>query len=849
MTPSARLARWLLARADIVFVVVLATWLVWPAPLRMPVSQDHPIHLARAYLVGQALADGHLSSWSSAWYFGFPVGELYPVLADLVVVALRAASLTLLPWTTCYAIAFWIGYLTIGLAMVAFARTTGLGRWTGVVAAALCLLDPGTGREGGWRFTVFFGVWMHPLAVALAWWGFGVLAAAIRSVELGARALVRAIALFALALLAHPGALPMIAVCMPIVVLCSAGGGRFVRASVLAAFASVGAAMLAAWWYTPMLAHRAWMAHFGTLWLALDQLLGWVADGYWAKEMPAAVGWTISCGLLFALVRGPAIARFVAIASLVMWLLASADAFAWLRLDLLSESFRYLQYQRFVICAKPGLFLCAAVVVVSAAKAARAALRRNATARPGAIAIVLAATCCAWIAWIVHGTAQGIRAGGVAEIQRSRAGDEHPEFEQEWRDYSEWARERWQARDGFWRFAYAAKSRHGHGFGDAPVYTEAPAYKIGFTPGDNFIHRIESDNAVVLDRLRVRYIAALDDRPGDPVARFGRIRVLERPLVEDVARIEGVGELEIVADDPDGAGVVVDVRGSAGGRIVWNVAGYPRWELRHDGVVVPWYEVPALGSAASVTPDERRAKAVPARHGDEASPRDPVLLAADAADGRWELHYRHFVAADLVGWSCTLAMLGVLAWLWRRDADATRRLSAALARLPAWLVLLAFGLAAIPAVVRWRDGTRREAVLASGWLRAAEHASASGVRPGPLMVNHEIGSSIRIEAARDEDIELVLPSVPGGGRAIEGWFAIDDPELRLFEGEAELIISARGDDAQWTDLSRTRLRRRPGRQPIEARLPAADLVDLRIRIESHTKLPRVGFDLDLGATP
>ncbi|HWB76674.1 MAG TPA: hypothetical protein VG755_17030 [Nannocystaceae bacterium] len=846
MTPATRLARWLLARADIIFVVALATWLVWPAPLRMPVSQDHPIHLARAYLVGQALADGHIASWSSAWYFGFPVGELYPVLADLVVVALRAASLTLLPWTTCYAIAFWIGYMTIGLAMVGFARGSGLGRWTGVVAAALCLLDPGTGREGGWRFTVFFGVWMHPLAVALAWWGFGLLAAAIRAVETEARALVRAMGLFALALLAHPGALPMIAVCMLIVVLCTAGGGRLVRASVFAALAGCGAAMLAAWWYAPMLAHRAWMAHFGTLWLELDELVGWVANGYWAKEMPIAVGWAISLGLLFAMVRGPVIARFVAIASLVMWLLASADAFARLRLDLLSDGFRYLQYQRFVICAKPGMFLCAAWVVVSAAKRARARLARASGGWPRAVALALAATCCTWIAWIVHGTANGIRAGAVGEIQRSRAGDDDLAFEHEWRAYSAWAREQWSARDEFWRFAYEAKSRHGHGFGDAPAHTDAPAYKIGFTPGDNFIHRIESDDELVLDRLRVRYVVALDGRRGDPVAAFGRIRVLERPLVEEVARLEGAGELTVVDDDPDGEGVVVDVRGSEGGRIVWNVAGYPRWELRRDGVVVPWYEVPVLGSAASVTPDERRAKEVPARHGDQASPRDPVLLAADAADGRWQLRYRHFTRPDLVGWFCTITMIGMLAWARRRALVSTRLLNAALMRVPAWLVLLGFALVAIPALVRWRDGVQREAVLASGWFRAGAHTSASGVRPGPLMVNHQIGGSIRIEARPDEDIELVLPGVAAGGRAIEGWFAIDDPELRLFEGQAELVVSARGTDAQWTELSRTRLRRRPGRQPITVELPTADLVDLRIQIDSNGKLPRAGFDFDLG---
>ncbi|MBC8072931.1 MAG: hypothetical protein IAG13_31705, partial [Deltaproteobacteria bacterium] len=600
-----RIVRALLERFDVVAVVVLATWLVWPVPLTMPLSQDHTVHLARAYLLGQALADGHLSAWSSSWYFGFPVGELYPVLGDLVVVALRGLSLTLLPWASCYALAFWLGYLAIGLAMVAFARVTGLGRWTGLVAAVLCLLDPGTGREGGWRFTVFFGVWMHPLAVALTWWALGELCKLLRANELRARELVRPIVLIGSALLAHPGALPMILVTVPLAVPCVSTRANLARSSAIAAVVVVGGAMLAAWWYAPMLAHRAWMAHFGTLWLELGELLGWVAHGQWAKEMPPAVGWTITCGLLFAMVRGPAVARFVAIASTVLWLLASVDAFTRLRLDLLSDGARYLQYQRFVICAKPGLMLCAAWLLSSAVQAVRAAMRRAPDRRLRMVAIAIALLPAAWIAWVVHGSLAAAREGQVGEMQASRAGNDDDGFEAEWSAYLEWAAERWHERDRFWRFAYVTKARHGHGLADAPLYTDAPAYKIGFTPGDNFIHRIESEERAVLDRLRVRYVVAVDGRKGEPVTSFGRVRVFERPVTEQVARLVGAGELTVVRDDPDGEGVVVDVHGTAGGRIEWNIAGHPRWELRRDGELMPWYEVPVVGDAPAVTPEQR----------------------------------------------------------------------------------------------------------------------------------------------------------------------------------------------------------------------------------------------------
>lgn len=832
----------LVRRFDVVLVLVLATWLVWPVPLSMPLSQDHPLHLARAYLLGQSLADGHLSGWSSAWYFGFPVGELYPALADLVVVLLRACSLTLLPWSTCYALAFLAGYATIGLALCGFARAAGLSPWVGVVAAALCLLDPGTGREGGWRFTVFFGVWMHPLAVALAWWALGELYACVRAAELHARALVRPIVLAGLALLAHPGALPMIAMTLPLAAIAFGQRGRLARASVLAAIVGVGGAMLAAWWYAPMLAHKAWMAHFGTLWLELPELAGWVAGGQWAKEMPIAVGWTISAGLVLALVRGPAPIRFVAIASLCLWFFASVEAFTWLRLDLLSDGFRYLQYQRFVICAKPGLYLCAAWIVVSAAMLVRTRLPTHRLGY-GALGVLVVA----WSAWLVHGTAVGMRAGRVGEMQESRAGMEDDGFEAEWSDALAWAAARWAERDGFWRFAYATKSRHGHGVADAPVGTHAPAYKIGFTPGDNFIHRIEADEPEVLDRARVRYVVALDGRRGHEVARFGRIRVLERPVVEEVARLVGLGELEVVLDDPDGEGVVVDVRGTNGGRIEWNIAGHPRWELRRDGELVPWYEVPIIGDAAAVTPDERRAKAVRARQGDEASPRDPVLLAADAADGRWELRYRHVVTADVVGFALTIGVLVLFAIAWRRPALLDRLLVRATSFRDAWLVLAAIAILGALAL-RWQRGHRREATLASAWLRGGAAREQVGVRPGPLMVEHEIGPAIRVEAGPHAPASVVLADVPGR-RVLDGWIAVDDPEVRLLRGEVRVVVSSSAAGDAWTKLGVTRVHKRAGRQPFTVDLSQHDAVDLRIEIVADAELPRTGFDVDLGVAP
>ena len=79
-----------------------------------------------------------------------------------------------------------------------------------------------------------------------------------------------------------------------------------------------------------------------------------------------AVGQLVLLGMLFAARPSPRalVLRFVAAFALVQWLLASADAYWLPRLDRLSEGFSHLQWQRFLIAAKPGLFLCAGAAIV-----------------------------------------------------------------------------------------------------------------------------------------------------------------------------------------------------------------------------------------------------------------------------------------------------------------------------------------------------------------------------------------------------------------------------------------------------------------------------------------------------
>ena len=119
------------------------------------------------------------------------------------------------------------------------------------------------------------------------------------------------------------------------------------------------------------------MASYGWLFASFESMATWLHDdGRWAQRMPAAVGFVALAGVVLAGAGAGRVARFVALFTLVQWLLASSDVFWQLRLDRFSEGFTHIQYQRFLIGAKPGLFLCAGLASIAPAGVGAAALPR-----------------------------------------------------------------------------------------------------------------------------------------------------------------------------------------------------------------------------------------------------------------------------------------------------------------------------------------------------------------------------------------------------------------------------------------------------------------------------------------
>ncbi|MBK7830239.1 hypothetical protein [Nannocystis sp.] len=874
----------------------------------MPLSADHTVHLTRVYLYGEQLAGGHLVGWSPTWFFGFPLGELYPVLGDLGVLALRVLSLGLLDWPQAYALLFTLVFLTQGFALLRCGRALGWGPVPGLCAALLALADVGAYREGGWTYTVLYGVWPQTLATALAWLTFAELALAARAaspvlsdsttppVLSGSasspvppdsldppppvprdsdhsvrRHLALATLAAAGALLAHPMALMMLALGAPLyfITVGLRGGPRrsqLAETALHLALALTLGAALAAWWLLPMSAHRGWMANYGWLHAPLADMLRMASHGQWTQFMPTAVGHCASLGLLAAALLGRAPLRFFALWTVAHWLLASTDLFWGLRLDWLSGGFQHIQYQRFLIAAKPGFFLlagaalgglCHLAVRTWSNRHVRSAIRRPLTGLAAALALALAL-------WQLVDTRAQMQRGQVGQIQTQRMPGA-PRFAADYAAFLAWARATWDARDADYRISFRA-DRNLHWFMDSPVYTHTPSYKQGFTPGDNFVHKPESGDPALLRRLGVRYLVSTSNMlpsGATRLAQFGQIHVFALADPEPLAHLEGSGELTVEQPALAGDGLRVRVRGVTDerSRLVLHVAGYPRWQLHFTPAgaagspdeLVEWYEVPVLGDSPTATQAQRRAGELRGGKALGDDGREPTLIAAPARDGSYELRYDRWRRVDILGLGLgLLGLLGLAALTRHRPLLPRLRPWARRLTHPALLIgLLVLGLAL--AALRHRQGAAREHDLASARL---QRGAARNFVAGPLKTDMLVLPALLARPGRSGMSEVTFPDVQLGPN-LDGWYALDDDDAKLRRrGNHRLRIAARPHGAaDWTPLADLPVRHRPDRNHLDdiAVPPALQAVPVDLRVELETSgeaPPRFGLDLKLpGAAP
>jgi hypothetical protein len=852
--------------AAFVLVTIVGLWLLWPVPLgEPPLSKDHTVHLSRAWMWADALARGAPRAYSEIWFFGTPIGEVYPVLGDAIVIAVRTASFGLLDWHTAYALGFTLVFVSQGWVMLRLARACGLGLVGGVVAALLVLGDPGAYREGGWIYTVDYGVWPQALANTMTYLALAEVVLALEA-DRGPRrrrAIVRAGFAIAAAVLAHQISLPVL-VLMGTAVLAVFGvrrRGRFGETVATMSLAFGLGLLLAAWWLVPMLSVRGWMVSYGWLWQPLSWMVEQALRGHLAQGMPIAVTVVIVVGIVAVAIRGSDGSRAIVLGGVMLWLWTAEDTLWELRLDLFDRGFGQMQWQRFLIAAKPALMLAAGALLAQLVAGATAAWRTGGAWRAAAGGLV--ATSLGLFAWMMHGTIAAADKAQTGTPQVARD-PEDPALQADFLALAEDLRARWRDDpDKNWRTTVVAY-RNQHWFMDLPVLTGAPLYKQGFTPGDNFVHKPEAGDEAMLDRLGVRYVVTrrrAGVRNASVVATFGQLKLWERKSWRPVraATTDGTATIDVVRDDPGGDGIEIVVRGaSEGERLVFDVAGHPRWQLMHDGVEVPWFEAPAVGDGPDATIEQRRSGELTGGKADGDDGTEPTLVATAAKDGTFTLRYRVWRASDVLTLVMSLAAAFAAGGWWRRrgDDDRVEAFVARLApRIRPWMVGGLVGAGVVLWLIRTHRGHEAEAMRAVGWIDTGAitaHGVSAGpfktdmaIRPAVVVTRKRMANKNRASKTPVEHPPVVLRFAGAAGAQLTGWIAIEDDAAKLRgDGKHRVTIEVEGSDVPVFDQS---IAHRPGRVRIDEAIatPGADLV---VTITSTGEAPPpLGFDLELGA--
>jgi hypothetical protein len=148
------------------FILVLhRDLLLWA----VPATGDHPIHLAKGWLMSEhLLPTGRVTGWSHMVFSGYPAGTYYPVLGDLLVSLSHALGLGLLSWERSYTLMF-LFLLVFMNATVYFVARRFVGPVGALAAALLALGDVGGWPQGGHYSTVHWAVWPFMLGLSLSW--------------------------------------------------------------------------------------------------------------------------------------------------------------------------------------------------------------------------------------------------------------------------------------------------------------------------------------------------------------------------------------------------------------------------------------------------------------------------------------------------------------------------------------------------------------------------------------------------------------------------------------------------------------------------------------------------------
>lgn len=307
-----------------VFLLVAATVAgYWPLVTGVgPMSQDHNVHLYRAFETEALLREGRFWGWSDAEYAGSPPFLTYHCGGDLLVSAVR--NLTGAPLGVAYAWALLVAWLVIVLSVYVAARVQ-YGNAAGVLAGLLVGFDPGAWWIGGHESVMFVGLWETVVAAAL------VLCALALADGAAARGTCAAFVpigvLVGVAVLMTPLSLVMlVAAAIPWLVAALSAIPRvsWRAAAKGTAIVALTAISISAFWLWPFLASRKYHDVAGLDPTSAFDLWKGVLEGL-TMTGPAIWSGVALCGLLLMLARTDTFSRFLVLLIPVLLLLGTRE--------------------------------------------------------------------------------------------------------------------------------------------------------------------------------------------------------------------------------------------------------------------------------------------------------------------------------------------------------------------------------------------------------------------------------------------------------------------------------------------------------------------------------------------
>jgi len=604
-----------------------------------PVEHDHPVHFFKAWqLEHHFLAEGRLHGWSHRWFAGYPAQYLYPIGADLLVVAIHWLTFGLADLSQAYAWAVWMFWFLGGYACYRFASRL-FGRPGGLLAGFLFLTDTAAFRMGGWVFGMKWGVWPMSLSVALA------VLAMSRVPRLMTGERWRDVAVFAAitgaSLVTHPFMLIHFAVALPAAALAFwladsdvpwlVGTGRLV------AGAAAGA-LLAMIWLLPFLASGESMdPMFGGRWTHLYEL----GSGFYGLDLfPGTWGFATALavpGIVLMLVSRRFGTLLVGLTGIAFLFIGSGDFLAAFSLLEHLPRLQRVAFTRFVALLKPYWMIAAAYAAVCIVGfAARQTLpiwgdsgtveedRRPSLRNASRL----------WLQMFVVGfclTPLAVPFGktfGEEHLVRTLQNASERSDQQARDRLVRWFREHHGDETPFFRIAVDLP-RHDHRLVDLGTRVPFPIYKVGFMPASSFEFRPEFGSRKAYDAFNIRYLVTKSEPPEGPfekIKKFGPYSLFEYRdwSSEPFEILEGEGPVELKEFDSER--IVLEAGEGAEGRLRLNVSNFSAWRAYRDGRPIPIEET-------SVGDDTKTG-----------------LMTVDLEPGRYRFEFEH-------GWSVSLAWL------------------------------------------------------------------------------------------------------------------------------------------------------------------------------------------------